>query len=112
MGPYQWLDSFQTRNWFNGCVTIQLELIKRSLIALEVRLINTVPVVCRLDVVTLICSVLCSTKFRPVGISERRLCRDYDGLLWTNKSVPRLVLFKHIPAISVRSAWSLYLGVI
>lgn len=50
-------------------------------------------------------------KFRLVWTKEQRLQGDYGGLLWTNKSVPRLFLFKQITANTVRRAWALVLEV-
>lgn len=47
-----------------------------------------------------------------VWTKEGKLHGDYSGLLWTNKSVPRLFLFKQITANTVRRAWALALKVL
>lgn len=51
-------------------------------------------------------------KIRLVWTKEWRLRADYCGLLWTNKSVPRLFLFKQIIANTIGGAWALALEVL
>lgn len=41
------------------------------------------------------------------GPKSERCTGDYGGLLWTNKSVPRLCLFKQITANTVWRTWAL-----